>query len=529
MSVPLLPDTAPFPVAQRAWLNGFFAGLLSAQSGPAAPPPPAEAPATAEPEEPMPWHDSALPLTERLKLAEGKPRPRVLMAAMAQLDCGACGYVCKTYAEAIDSGADRDLTKCSPGGRETSAKLKDLVKLLPPGPRQPDAAGPQVAPPPRSPVAVAYARTNPYPARFVRATPLTGAASEKDVRDVVLDIKGSGITYEPGDALGVFADNCAEQVQEVIDLLGAKGAEDVPGLDGQPTSLREALTRDYTITRPTSELIELLARRATDAGHVEQLRALAADETGAAADAYHVPDLLLRFRSARPAVQDVVAALCPLQPRLYSIASSQRMQADEVHLTVGLVRYTNEFGRACRGVASAHLAERMRPGQRLRVFVQPTPGFSMPADGEAPLIMIGPGTGIAPFRAFLQHRKAGGERGLMWLFFGDQRESCDFLYRDELERHARDGLLTRLDTAFSRDQAHKVYVQHRMRERAAQLWEWIGSGAFIYVCGDARRMAPDVDAALREVVAEQGGMSPEQAKAFVDDLARNRRYRRDVY
>lgn len=542
MSVPLLPETAPFPIAQRAWLNGFFAGLLSAQSAQAAPaaatapaalpPPPA-----AEPEEAMPWHDSALPIAERLQLAEGKPRPRVLMAAMAQLDCGACGYACKTYAEAIDSGAERDLTKCSPGGRETSVKLKELVRLLPPAPKTTAAraagtapAGPAPAAQSKSaPVTVAYSRTNPYPARFVRATPLTDAGSEKDVRHVVLDIKGSGIAYEPGDALGVFADNCDEAVQEVIELLKARGAEDVPGLDGEPASLREALIRDYTITRPTGELLELLIRCASDPSDAEQLRTLLADETGAAADANQVADLLLTFRSARPAPADLVAALAPLQPRLYSIASSQRVYPDEVHLTVGVVRYTNEFGRSCRGVASAHLAERIHPGQQLRVFVQKSHGFALPADGETPLIMIGPGTGVAPFLAFLQHRKAGAERGMMWLVFGDQREAFDFLYRDELHQYLRDGALTRLDTAFSRDQAQKVYVQHRLRERAAEVWEWIGSGASIYVCGDAQRMAPDVDDALRQVVAEQGKMTEEHARTFLADLARNRRYRRDVY
>jgi len=538
MSVPLLPETAPFPLAQRAWLNGFFAGLLSSAAAAAASQTPSDASTTAavaappaQPEEPMPWHDPALPMDERLRLAEGRPRERVFMAAMAQLDCGACGYLCQTYAEAIASGTERDLTKCSPGGRETARKLKELVQLLPPTSKSAGApaTSPPSAPAGAKPFEVKYDRTNPYPARFVRATPLSATGSAKDVRHVVLDIKGSGITYQPGDSLGVYADNCPEAVQEVIDLLGAKGAEDVPGIDGQHASLREALARDYTITHPSAELAELLARTATDPADAEQLRALLAAETGAALDAYHVPDLLLKYRSARPAAADFVASLAPLQPRLYSIASSQRVHPDEVHLTVGVVRYTNEFGRPCRGVASTCLAERVRPGQRVRVFVHPSHAFSMPSDGDTPLIMIGAGTGIAPFRAFLEHRKAAGERGMTWLFFGDQRAAFDSLYRDELDQFARGGVLTHVDAAFSRDQAAKVYVQHRLKERATQVWDWIGAGAAIYVCGDAKRMAADVDRALREIVAEQGGMDDARAAAFVANLAENRRYLRDVY
>jgi sulfite reductase (NADPH) flavoprotein alpha-component len=524
MSIPLLPETAPFPSAQRAWLNGFFAGLLSAANAHVATDVTEVAkPQAAAPEEQFPWHDSTLPIGERLKLAEGKPRPRVLMAAMAQLDCGACGYLCRTYAEAIDSGAERDLTKCAPGGGETAGKLKELVKLLPPGARQPAA---RAGPAPAKQASVAYDRNHPYPARFVCATPLTDVGSEKDVRHVVLDIKGGGISYKPGDALGVFADNCPESAQELIDLLGAKGAEDVPGVDGQHASLREALQHDYTITRPTAELVELLARVAQDPDESKELDAVAA---GDALDSYQVADLLLRYRTARPSPADFIATLAPLQPRLYSISSSQRAYPDEVHLTVGVVSYTNEFGRTCRGVASSHLCERLRPGQRLRVYVQPSHGFSMPSDGEVPLIMIGPGTGIAPFRAFLQHRKSGGEKGMTWLFFGDRRHAFDFLYRDELEQYLLEGVLSRLDTAFSRDQDEKVYVQDRMREQAARIWNWIESGAHLYVCGDAKRMAPDVDQALRDIIAEQGKMSPEQANSFVDSLAKNRRYQRDVY
>ena len=529
-TIPILPESAPFSSPQRAWLNGFFAGLLSEgaqQGGVAVAAPPAAPPAPVE-EETFPWHDPSISMTERLKLAEGKPRSRVLMAAMAQLDCGSCGYLCKTYAEAIASGTDKDITKCSPGGKDTARKLKELLALLPAEPvlEAAPAAAPAAAP--TAPASVAkYDRNNPYPARFISSTQLNRDGSAKNTRHVVFDLKGSGITYSPGDALGVYADNCPESVQILIELLGAKGAEDVPALDGSHTSLREALTRDYTITRPSSELVDLLIRSATSDSDAKKLKEISQDD--AALDPYEITDLLLQFRSARPSLADFVSTLSPLRPRLYSISSSQRLHPDEVHLTVGIVSYFNAFGRRCQGVASTCIGERLQPGQRCRIFVQPSHSFAPPTDGDVPMIMVGPGTGIAPFRAFLQERKATGAKGINWLFFGDQRSSTDFLYRQELELLQAEGILTRLDTAFSRDQDEKIYVQHRMLENAREIWSWLEAGACFYVCGDARRMAKDVDAALEKIVTEQGNMSPEQARAFLTNLSRNRRYQRDVY
>jgi sulfite reductase (NADPH) flavoprotein alpha-component len=515
MSIPFMPDSAPFSTPQRAWLNGFFAGLFSASqsatAAPAAPPKP--------PEEQFPWHDSSLSLDARMKLAEGKPPARQLMAAMAQLDCGACGYVCKTYGEAIAETKEKDLTKCTPGGKETAAKLKELVALHIKGK---DASA--VAPP--APTPIKYDRNHPFLGRFVGTTPLNAEGSDKDTRHVIIDIKGSGMTYKAGDAMGVFVENCPQSVQMVINLLHTKGAEDVPGLDQSHISLREALTRDYTITRPTAELLELLIKTATEDDEVTRLKAL---ESGDALDGYEIVDLLLQFRSARPKPADFVSTLAPLQPRLYSISSSPRLHPDEVHLTVGVVQYTNPFGRACNGVASTHLAHRMQSGQRLRVYINPSHQFSLPTDGEVPILMVGPGTGIAPFRAFLQERKASGARGINWLFFGDQHSATDFLYRDELEGWQREGHLTRLDTAFSRDQDQKVYVQHRMLENAREIWSWLEAGACIYVCGDAKRMAKDVDEALARIIADHGCMTSEGAKTFLASLAKNRRYQRDVY
>ena len=246
-------------------------------------------------------------------------------------------------------------------------------------------------------------------------------------------------------------------------------------------------------------------------------------------EGHEIIDLLTLFPTSRPSFGDFVAALRPLQPRLYSIASSLKAQPDEVHLTVGVVRYVNARQRQCRGVASTFLADRLRPGQKARVFVQPSHGFRMPFDNTVPIIMVGPGTGIAPFRAFLQERKAVRAAGKNWLFFGDQRGEFDFLYQQELERYVQDGTLKFLDTAFSRDQSEKLYVQHRMLQRRGEIWSWLERGAYFYVCGDAKRMAADVDAALRQIVAQEGGMSDDNARAFLADLAKSKRYQRDVY
>jgi len=236
----------------------------------------------------------------------------------------------------------------------------------------------------------------------------------------------------------------------------------------------------------------------------------------------------VKFRSARPAIVEFVQALAPLQPRLYSIASSLKCHPGEVHLTVAVVRYELDT-RGYQGVASCFFAERLRRGARVTAYVQRSHGFALPADPAAPIVMIGPGTGVAPFRAFLQERAAAGAPGKSWLFFGNTRRELDFLYRGELEGYLRKGALARLDTAFSRDQGHKVYVQHRIREQGAELWRWLQDGAYIYVCGDAQRMAKDVDDALKEVVATHGAVGAGKAAEYVAGLAKAGRYARDVY
>jgi sulfite reductase (NADPH) flavoprotein alpha-component len=528
MSVVIIPDAAPFSPEQRAWLSGFFTGLVNVPAGTAADgsagagAPPQHETNPAQGQEEFPWHDPALPIDERLKLAEGKPPARVMMAAMAQLDCGACGYLCETYSAAIAEGAEKDLGKCTPGGTETKKKLKELVTTI----------GVNGAAEPVAKKAAAadhgggtYTRDNPFPARLVQCAPLNKPGSAKDTRHVVFDLRNSGLTYKVGDALGLFPENSPVVVEHILEALHASGAEDVMGRDDNWVSFRQALLHERTITKPSDDLLALLAKVATDPTEKQSLEKFAVE--GMSEDDHrHVLDLLHDYPSARPTPEALAAALSPLQPRLYSISSSLLAFPNQVHLTVGLVRWQNMKGRRVDGVASTFMADHVRPGQHVRVFVHASPKFGLPQDKSAPVIMVGPGTGIAPFRAFLHERRVDRHPGKNWLFFGDQRADQDFLYRDELAEMQLGGVLTRLDTAFSRDQAAKVYVQDRMEEHGAELWKWLAEGGYFYVCGDAKRMAKDVDAALKKVCATHGGVDGE---AYVAAMSKEGRYQRDVY
>lgn len=516
---PRLPENAPFTQAERAWIDGFIAGLFAPLEGAAAPPLPAEA-------EEFPWHDATLLLDDRMKLAEGRPRVRRLMAAMAQQDCGQCGYLCQTYAEAIERGEEKSLSRCVPGGKETARMLKELMAETPAAvPAQSAtvvAPAAQAAASPTSPLKAPQTH-----ARFEAARRLTREGSAKDTRHVVFEFEDDSTRYDVGDALAVFAGNCPDLVAAVIDRLGGKPDDEVEGPDGVRRSLAEALTLACDIARPSDNAVEVLASRATGPGESDRLQALAEGYPGAEPADADLLDLLDTFPSARPPIQELISALTPLQPRLYSISSSPKAVRNQVHLTVDTVRYERRR-RLRKGVASTFLAERVAPRTRVPVSVQPAHSFRL-AKPDAPIVMIGPGTGVAPFRAFLQERRETGARGRNWLFFGAQRRDFDFLYEDELTAFHKDGLLTRLDTAFSRDQAEKVYVQHRMREAGAELWAWLQDGGHIYVCGDAQRMARDVDTALVFLIAKHGRMELPAAKAHLAALAREGRYQRDVY
>lgn len=528
---PIVPDNSPFSPAQRAWLNGLLAGLVGTDAAAvatagmeailASPAPSAPQAAPTQPEE-FPWHDPALPLDERMNLADGKPLERRMMAAMGQLDCGQCGYLCQTYAEAIARGEEKSLTRCVPGGRETARMLKELVA-------PPPAAGAAAASPPKTQaVSAPPAPGLPFLARFEGALRLNREGSEKDTRHVVFRHEDLSLGYKVGDALGVHVANEPEIVAAIIEHLGAPSSREVDCPDGARRPLRDALLEACDIGRPSDQAIEVLASRARDPGEADRLQALAEGYPGAEPADADLLELLLAFPSAQPPIEELILALGRLEPRLYSIASSPRLHPGEVHLTVAAVRYAMR-GRLRKGVASNFLAERAQQGCAISVFVKPAHGFDLPADPGVPIVMIGPGTGIAPFRAFLEDRRATGANGKNWLFFGDQRRELDFLYEEELENFRKDGLLTRLDLAFSRDQAEKIYVQHRMRERAAELYAWIEEGAHLYVCGDATRMARDVDVALAHIIAKQGGIGLSEAKSRVAQLARSGRYQRDVY
>ncbi len=564
-AVPIIPESAPFSSEQRAWLNGFFAGMFSAApsdngngSGGAAMGPVAIAssPAAAgaappQIKESFPWHDPAMPLPERLALAEGKPLERRLMAAMAQLDCGACGYLCQTYSEAIAQGSERDLMRCTPGGAETAKSLKKLLATQDSA-KPPSASGNNghaaamaavnghgaprataVAPgisakgaPGASPLG--GDRNNPVYAQLVESRRLTHVDSPKDTRHVIIDLLDSGLAYEPGDSLGVLAENCPELIQEVLDALGATGDEPVDTAGGPSRPLRVCLRRDVALHRLLTPTVECLAAAAIDPSEADALVALASDDRDDYLGSADVVDALRRFPSARPPLGTFMASLGRLQPRLYSISSSLSAHPRQVHLTVGVVRFENQ-GRWRNGTTSHFLGVRANPGDLVPVFVQRSPKFRLPDNPNTPIIMVGPGTGIAPFRAFLQHREALGAKGSSWLFFGNQYFNLDFLYREELDGFLNRGALTRLDIAFSRDASQKIYVQDRMLEHASQLWRWLEEGAYFYVCGDAKRMARDVDQMLYRIVAEQGGRSAEEAKRYMSELAKANRYHRDVY
>ncbi|MCY1492963.1 Nitrate reductase [compost metagenome] len=372
----------------------------------------------------------------------------------------------------------------------------------------------------------AYSRQQPLRSRLLQNRVLNAAGSDKETRQIVLDLKGSGLTYQAGDALGVWPSNCPGLVDEVIEALGLDGGQQVEVKDQGSMSLAHALGRHFEIAKVTPELLRFIADRSRSPELARLLAPANKTELGNWLWGRQLADLL-RTYPIQASAAELLAQLKRLQPRLYSIASSPLATPDEVHLTVSTVRYRCE-DRSRGGVCSAFLADRAERGE-VPIFIQKSAHFRTPKDPTRPMIMVGPGTGIAPFRAFLQERQAAGAEGRNWLFFGEQRQASDFYYRDELETWLADGHLHRLDTAFSRDQAEKVYVQQRMLEQGAELWRWLQDGAHFYVCGDASRMARDVDAALKTVVREHGGLSADDAEAYVSAMARDKRYVRDVY
>ena len=581
-TAPLIPDTAPFTPEQRAWLNGFFAGVFSRAPGVGgelarAPASAALQPLTilfgsqtgtaeglakkaAKEAGKRGFAPTVLDMgqTDATKLAaeknvllivstygDGEPPDNAkalhaaLRAAGAPALAGVRFSVCAlgdtNYNLFCQCGKDFDAvlekqgatrttprTDCDLDYEEPFTKWLDTALTALAGtaggalrPDEDAKSGHEAPPTETEPL---FSKKNPFSAPVLAVRKLNAPGSAKEVNHIEISLEGSGLAYEAGDALGVVPQNCPDLVTALLTALGYDGEEAVPVPDGTTASLRQALTVHYDLAKPSTEFIARYGAPVTETG----------GGTATATAVHHVLDIVLARPETRLAPADFVRLLRKIQPRLYSISSSPKAHPGQVHLTVGAVRY-EAHGRARKGVCSTFLGDRCPTGSIAKVFVHSNSAFRPPADTAAPMIMVGPGTGIAPFRAFLEERRAAGATGKNWLFFGDQRAASDFLYREELAVMQSAGILTRLDLAFSRDQAEKIYVQQRMLENAAELYAWLEAGAHFYVCGDANRMAKDVDAALHKVVETAGGKSAADAAAYVQALKAAKRYARDVY
>jgi sulfite reductase (NADPH) flavoprotein alpha-component len=534
----LIAENAPFTPEQREWLNGFFAGLLSLDGGVTAlsaeeaaalmpraraAPPAAKGPLDDGDDGETPWHDQTMPLAERMKLAGGRPLRRRMMAAMGQQDCGQCGYNCEDYSNAIFLKTEERLNLCVPGGKETARMLKKLYEGFDDGaPAAPTVA--LRAPPVQENAGPAAAsRAAPVEAQFLSRTLLNKPGSRKETWHVEFDLAGTGLAYAVGDSFGLFPTNDPALVEAVLAAIDAPPDFPIGG-----RTLRAVLT-DGVSLNPAPDMLFQLVSYLTGGERRQKAKSLAdGEDPDGDAETLDVLAALEKFRGVRPDPEAFIEALDPLQPRLYSIASSPKVDPTRIALTVDAVRYP-VGARTRLGVASTFLAGRIAPDAKVRAYVQKAQGFGLPADPAVPIVMIGPGTGIAPFRAFLHERMAVKAPGRNWLFFGHQHSRYDFFYEDELAGMKAAGVLTRLTLAWSRDSEQKIYVQHRMREVGRDLWAWIADGAHVYVCGDAKHMANDVERALVDVVATFGARSADQAIAFVSELKKAGRYQVDVY
>jgi sulfite reductase (NADPH) flavoprotein alpha-component len=375
----------------------------------------------------------------------------------------------------------------------------------------------------------AFSRTNPFQAKILKNVNLNGEGSKKETRHIELSLEGSGLSYVPGDALGIFPSNDPELVAAIIqEMQWDEAAVVTLNKQGETMPLKEALTTYFEITLLTKKILQ----QAATFTESEELQRLLLVENAAEVKEYcygrDVLDMLREFGPWKLTAEEFVSILRKMTPRLYSIASSIAANPGEVHLTIGAVRYT-AHGRDRKGVCSVQCAERAAEGDTLPVFVQANKHFHLVESTDTDIIMVGPGTGIAPFRSFIQERAVQKASGRSWLFFGDQHEATDFLYKDELEKYQQDGVLTKIDTAFSRDSEKKVYVQHKMLENSKELYEWLSGGAYFYVCGDKEYMAKDVHEALITIIETEGQLSREDAEAHLKDLQKQGRYQRDVY
>jgi sulfite reductase (NADPH) flavoprotein alpha-component len=372
---------------------------------------------------------------------------------------------------------------------------------------------------------------NPCLAVMKTAVKLSKEGSPKDTRHFEIDLRGSGLTFEPGDSLAVLPTNCLDLVQDILTNQGWTGDEAVEDLSKKPATLREALTSSCNLATPDKKFLNsILAKTGGSSSLASLLEPDKKEQLEAHLHGRELIDFLHEFPDAKFEPQEFVSLCKKLLIRLYSISSSLRAYPDSVHLTVATVRY-HTFGRDRKGVASTFLAERVQLNETvIPTFIKEGKGFRLPApEDKTPVIFCGPGTGIAPFRSFLQERDTTAAKGKAWLFFGEVSSRTDFFYEAEFNDYLKRGVLTKLTTAFSRDQPEKIYVQHRIAEHAREIWEWLEAGAIFYICGDAARMAGDVDKALHTIVETAGGKTPEAAAAYIEQLRADKRYRRDVY
>jgi sulfite reductase (NADPH) flavoprotein alpha-component len=589
--VPVLPDTAPFTAEQRAYLNGFFAGLFSrARVSPKSEPElvpltilfasqtgnaenlakqaakEASKHGFAATVHDVGQYDFTQLSSERHLLVvastygDGEPPdnskafwqwfsgedaptlPQIRFSVCALGDSNYpkfCAFGKNLDARFVALGAQRasPLVECDvdfdePFKQWITLALSSLTETK--SPASADEKKSYIEFPPEvtsltgaTQPAVVYSRSKPFEAPLMENRVLNGPGSGKETRHLAFSLEGSGLTYEAGDALGVVPTNCPQLVSELLSALKWRGDELVTDGQGQSISLQEALLRHYDITKIGQPLLKSVAEKSGDTMLAKLTVPGVNGELSKFMWGRDVVDLLSEYPQARFEPEEFVKLLKKLQPRLYSIASSPKAAPGQVHLCVAVVRYASR-NRPRKGVCSTFLADRVPDGTAVPIFAHTNKQFRLPPDGDIPIIMVGPGTGIAPFKAFLDERRARGDRGRNWLFFGDQHAATDFIYGEHLRKMAADGALTRLDTAFSRDQAEKVYVQHRILEHARELFAWLEEGAYFYVCGDASRMAKDVDAALHKVI-ETAGRSVEQAADYVGRLRADKRYQRDIY
>jgi sulfite reductase (NADPH) flavoprotein alpha-component len=526
--VNLLPETAPFTPEQRIWLSGLFAGLLGIDAAvkplsvteaaalvPALAGAPEEAPSDAGL---VTWHDPGIPIDERMKLAEGRSLRMRLMAAMAQQDCGQCGSSCEEYSRQIFANEESRLNLCAPGGKDTFRMLRKLLEA--------EGVAPSAASVPAQPKPAAglpgRSRDSKVTATFVSRTRLNRPGSAKETWHVEFDLTESGLDYVVGDSFGVTPANDPRLVEAVFKAIDAPPDFPIGG-----RTLRQVLTHDVSLGAPPDTLFQLYSY-ITGGDRRRKAKALSAGEDpDGDAKTLDVLAAIEKFAGIHPDPEAFIEALDGLQPRLYSISSSPKANPGRLSVTVDAVRY--RIGTRQRlGVASTFLAERIQPGGSLKVYVQKAHNFGLPADPAVPIIMVGPGTGIAPFRAFLQERLATKAPGRNWLFFGHQRSGSDFLYGDELNRMKASGPLTRLSLAWSRDDKEKFYVQDRMRQAGHDIWAWLSDGAHFYVCG-AARMGQDVERALVDIIVQHGARTTDRAVSYLADLKKRGRYQTDVY